>query len=146
LVVQVILNNKEKEEEYVNAVFLDMQKSEGKSINGVLIEVNENELDDLDIRETQYSRIEVTDYLSTRLANSYKVFAYMGKPEFSAKYYNDVKILSEYEKIISSCIHHWGREFYDRFNITTEPHSFEKVNGTYRFLSKRQNVMTGHKP
>jgi hypothetical protein len=121
-----------------------MQKSETKSINGVLIQVNENELNDLDIRETQYNRTEVTDYLSTRLANSYKVFAYIGKPEFSAKFYNNLKVLVEYEKIISNCIQHWGREFYDRFNITTEPHGFEKVRGFYRFVDKRQNIMTGH--
>jgi hypothetical protein len=142
LVVQVILHNQQSDN-IVNAVFLNIQKHQGKVINGALLQVTENELIKLDIREKQYQRIDITNNVLTYLSGESVIFTYVGKSEFLVNNYTKPRILKEYLNVIER-IQYWGKDFYDRFNSTTEIHNFEILNGTYKFLDEQQNLFTGH--
>ena len=71
----------ERGNEWVNAVFLDLQPRPGYRANGILIEVSPAELDNLDIREQNYTRLDISAKTADRPDHG-TVFAYVGKPEF----------------------------------------------------------------
>ena len=58
--------------------FLDIAPHEGGLVNGAAIPVEQGELPDLDRRERNYRRVEVTDHLDTRLPGGGTVWAYVG--------------------------------------------------------------------
>lgn len=126
----------------VNAVFLDIEKQHGKVINGIIIEVSLDELKNLDIREKNYNRVDITDYILPQIQRN-KVYAYQGKPDFFAENFSNPKILIQYLNILHKGLEHQGKEFTEKFEKTTQSHSFEMINGFYKFLDKKQNIMTG---
>ena len=142
IVIPVRISNG-MQEKVINAVFLNIQKNPNKVINGVLLQVTDEELLKLDIREKQYFRINITADVQTKLSNEYMVFTYIGKPEFNLDKYSNPKILDGYLKIIEK-IQYWGKDFYNKFNLTTKPYNFEIEYGNYKFLDKDQNTLTGH--
>lgn len=129
-------------EQPVHAVFLDVQNEAGKLVNGILIDVNTDELGRLDIREKHYNRIDVTPHVRPPVENS-RVFAYQGKPQFFAENFADPKVLARYVDIVYQGIRHWGTEFQKRYEATTLPHHFEVIDGVYRFHDPDQNIVTG---
>ena len=62
----------------VMVAFLDIAPHEGGLVNGAAIPVEQGELPDLDRRERNYRRVEVTDHLDTRLPGGGTVWAYVG--------------------------------------------------------------------
>ena len=62
----------------VMVAFLDIAPHEGGLVNGAAIPVAQGELPDLDRRERNYRRVEVTDHLDTRLPGGGTVWAYVG--------------------------------------------------------------------
>ena len=64
----------------VMVAFLDIAPHEGGLVNGAAIPVDQGELPDLDRRERNYRRVEVTDHLDTRLPGGGAVWAYVGLP------------------------------------------------------------------
>jgi hypothetical protein len=138
LVVEVILYYR-GDGKSINAAFLDIQKIDGKSANGVLIEVNKGKLEKFDKREKYYDRVDVTDDINPRPQEGNVVYTYVGKSAFLARNYRNVKVLHEYQKIVDQGIQHWGQAFCDRFNLTTAAHEFEIVTGTYIFPDCKQD-------
>ena len=132
----------DRENEWVNAVFLDLQPRPGYRANGILIEVSPTELDNLDIREQNYSRRDVSAETSDRPDQS-TVFAYVGKPEYFAACFEQTAILGRYVEIVQVGLKTWGLRFADRYHETTQPHDFPIVDGPYRFSDPAQNLLTG---
>lgn len=126
----------------VNGVFLDIEEQSGKATNGILIAVNDTELANLDAREKHYNRIDITERISPPVGDGI-VFAYQGKPEFFATHFPDTKILNNYLSLIHKGVRAWGKEFSYKFDATTQPHSFEVIDGVYQFCDKEQNRLTG---
>jgi hypothetical protein len=126
----------------VNAVFLDIEKHQGKGVSGIIIQVTTDELKRLDIREKPYSRIDITPYIHPRVQDG-RIFAYQGKPEFFVDNFDNPKVLTQYLNIVYKGLQHWGREFSDRFEETTQPHNFETIDGSYKFGDVEQNILTG---
>jgi len=62
----------------VLVAFLDIAPHDGGLVNGAAIPVAQGELPDLDRRERNYRRVEVTDHLDTRLPGGGTVWAYVG--------------------------------------------------------------------
>ena len=58
--------------------FLDITRSDGSSVNGVCLPVDERQLAGLDGRERNYVRLEVTEHLSSPPG---RVWAYAGSPD-----------------------------------------------------------------
>lgn len=152
LVCPVILHGPDGDKP-VNAVFLDVRRSPGKCVNGVLIEVTEQEMQSLDIRERQYERVEITNDTVPALEgddddddddNRSRVFTYTGRMVYFVENYKNPKVLDEYQKKVLAGLHYWGSDFIEKFNQTTVPHNYEIVSGSYRFLDDEQNRLTGH--
>jgi len=127
----------------IHAAFYDLQGKINSTVNGVIIEVNAKELDDLDDREKQYNRIDVTKNIVAQMDYD-KVYAYIGKKKFSVKNFKNVIILKEYQKIVDEGEEYWGKLFEKKFNLTTQIHSFKIMEGRYSFLDQKQNILTGH--
>jgi hypothetical protein len=71
----------------VQVLFLNLERSAGASVTGVLIPVGGVQLSDLDRREGNYDRIDVTGAVSTPdgVARPGVVWAYVGKPRRVAR-------------------------------------------------------------
>jgi hypothetical protein len=129
----------------INAAFLDIEKKEGWIANGFLISISQRELERMDKREKQYERVNITaNIVYPKLRKESTVYAYTGKRDLSVKNYTDIKVLKKYEDTVSDGISHWGKEFASRFKSLTKNHTFEIVDGNYRFLDEDQNRVTGH--
>jgi cation transport regulator ChaC len=145
LVVPVVISDQSQNSRTINAVFLDLQKRSGMAANGVIFSVEAYELENMDIREKQYERIEVTSnicYLDQK--SDIAVYTYVGKPEFFVINYSNPKILKRYHDVILQGLEYWGKDYARRFDQTTEPHNFETIEGLYKFLDNKQNILTGH--
>lgn len=140
VVVPVIIHG--HKDNPVNAVFLDIEKRRGRTVNGIIIELSIDELKKLDIREKHYSRIDITKYIHPQIQKG-KAFAYQGKPEFFVENFANPKVLTQYLKIVYKGIQRWGKEFSNKFEATTLPYSFETIDGAYKFYDKQQNILTG---
>ncbi len=132
----------ERGNEWVNAVFLDLQPRPGYRANGILIEVSPAELDNLDIREQNYTRLDISAKTADRPDHG-TVFAYVGKPEFFAACFEHTAILGRYVEIVEVGLRTWGQRFTDRYQETTQAHDFSIVDGPYRFSDPKQNLLTG---
>jgi cation transport regulator ChaC len=144
LVVPVVITDENQNSKPINAVFLDLQKRSGMVSNGVIFKVGAYELANMDIREKQYNRIDVTSNISHIEQKQLAIFTYVGKPDFFVTNYSNPKILKRYYNIILQGLEYWGKDFAHTFNQTTEPHNFETIEGLYKFLDDKQNILTGH--
>lgn len=138
---KVIINN--ADETVTDVAFLDVQKKHGKFVNGIIFEIFERELEGFDLREKNYDRIEVSNNIIPKIKNGV-VYTYTGKPQFLVSKNQKPVILSEYLKVVKNGLAYWGKEFEKEFFITTEPNKYKIVEGSYRFLDKKQNLTTGH--
>jgi cation transport regulator ChaC len=145
MVIPVIITDEIQKDKTVNSVFLDLQKLSGITANGVIFKVEASDLENMDIREKQYNRIEVTSHITNmKLNHDLAIFTYVGKPEFFVANYSNPKILKRYHNIIVEGLKYWGDTFTHQFNQTTKADNFEIIEGTYKFLDKKQNLVTGH--
>lgn len=127
----------------VSAVFLDIKQCGDSDINGVLIETNEEELGNLDIRESSYDRIEITSHVRPRVEDGV-VYTYQGKAKFFVEHYDRPVIPGRYLAMVAAGVKHWGTEFSNQYDATTEPCPFEIFDGAYQFCDDIQNFLTGH--
>jgi hypothetical protein len=94
--------------------------------NGVLMEVSDDELDRLDLREIRYDRVEVTD----SFAAGDRVFAYTAKPSnFAPEPPEDAVILSSYLATVEAAFAALGDDGLEGFRETTGPPPVEVVEG-----------------
>ena len=140
LVIKVIVNGKLKKP--VNAVFLDIANQRGKESNGIVIEVTIDELKKLDIREQHYRRIDITRYIHPQIQDG-KVYSYQGEPEFFAENFTNPVVLTQYLNLVDKGVRHWGKDFSNKFEATTQPFNFQMVDGMYKFYNEEQNILTG---
>lgn len=101
------------ERPYIFVTFLNITPSKYSFITGVLFQVNEEELKQIDLRERNYQRIEVTDYLTSLLRES-KVWAYIGTTEAEKRYQQGLKtgtayISEEYYHFVNDCFYCYGQ-------------------------------------
>lgn len=128
---------------HANAVFLDIKRSKGDTVNGILIRVSIDELKCLDIREKYYERIDITG-LFYPLIEKANIYTYQGKTPFFVENFTHPKVLAEYEKIVQDGLVFWGPEFSYHFRRSTESHGFDVINGAYKFDDDEINSLTGH--
>jgi len=141
VVIPVVLND--DQDETVDAIFLDLEHHKGGTVNGIAIEVSPYECDKLDIREQYYKRIDITECVAPPVPDG-RVFTYQGRPEFFVKPAREPKILGLYLDIVYRGVRHWGKEFVDAFEESTQPCIYEVIEGAYKFLDDELNVLTGH--
>ncbi len=112
---------------------LDLTREAGASgPNGVLIELSEEELERLDVRELRYRRVEVSDSIATGapLGRFDAILAYTARPEHHRiEPPDDAVVLASYVRAVESAFAERGIEQLELFRATTRPHGVELVDG-----------------
>ena len=139
LVDAVIVEGREQEGP-LEAVFLDLERDEAGSVNGILVPVIDSDLKRLDGREKNYDRINVTAAISTKTKGA--VFTYIGKAEFTNPG-SGALVLRGYEELIEEGLSHWGDEFTRNYYASTIPSELPCCPGHYVFCDEQQNAMAG---
>lgn len=118
-------------------LFLDLEENNKYHVNGVVIKVDETELEQLKLREKNYNFIDVSshfDNLSHR-----KIFTSISKEENRLQPSDkEVFIPEEYIKIVESGCTQISKDFLNEYLLTTEKSQIPKLSGKYRFLDPIQ--------
>lgn len=121
-----------------DALFLDLSHSPGYSCNGVVVEVSEQELAVLDIRERGYERCVVE--LDFDSGTSLEGFTYV-MPERTKQH--EGVIAARYKQMIDEALQTFPPTFAAQFWQTTQPSAAMVVEGEYTFENCAQNLAAG---
>ena len=110
---------------------LNIERRAGPGPNGAMIEITEDELDRLAVREMRYDRIDATGEVAEEDEHSFgRVFT------FTAKAANHAEtppagavILATYARAVEAAFETLGPDQLDLFRETTDPHPVEVVEG-----------------
>ncbi len=110
---------------------LNIERAAGPGPNGLLIEITEDELDRLAVREMRYDRIEVTAEIVTADQPGFdRVFTFTAKPRnYAETPPPGAVILASYARTVEAAFESLGSDQYDLFHDTTDPHPVEVVEG-----------------
>jgi cation transport regulator ChaC len=112
-------------------VFLDITPAEnGRSMNGILLPVSDEELERLDQRERHYNRTDVTHLISPGVDGV--VYTYIGKDDCNRPPEGSF-VMAYYEQVVADALELWGTEFAGEYHETTIPHEFQLHHGEYRW-------------
>lgn len=128
----------------IDAVFLNIEKTPGKMLNGVLIKITEKELDNLSIREKNYDVFEITNFV--KLTNevsidpALKAFTFIGKDAYKiGQADKDSFIMKRYVDLVRAACARLGESFRHEYDETTEPAKFKVIDGNYTFVDTQQS-------
>jgi len=110
---------------------LNIERRAGPGPNGLLLEITEDELDRLAVREMRYDRIEVTAEIGPAERPGFDhVFAFTAKPRNHAETPPaGAVILASYARTVEAAFESLGPGQLDLFRETTDPHPVEVVEG-----------------
>jgi cation transport regulator ChaC len=98
--------------------------------NGVLVEVNESEIEQLDAREAHYNRVDITDdILGTH--DYEKVFTYIGKSDYIPSSDKPAVVPASYLRLVLEGFASVGDEAAKHFHLTTTPTQAEVVETVF---------------
>lgn len=118
----------------VDGVFLNLQKDENSSAMGVKIKITEQELENLKLREKNYSCIKINDELIT--------FMTTNEEKIAKKENKNAFIPSLYIDLVKSALDNYDKDFIEEYiNETFKDYPFELREGIYRFSDPIQNKM-----
>lgn len=128
-------------ERAVKGVFLNVMPAADASLNGVVIDVSDDEMGYFLLREKNYDCTDITDrlILDKDIATDFKAFTFVGKKDYlaiapAAEYY----IFSRYIDIVNTGVKAFGDEFANMYDNTTRPAQFPIIPGTYSFIEASQ--------
>ncbi len=117
-----------------NTAFLDVQPKPDNTINGVILEINHNDLSRLIIREKNYqlSRIETQE--------KFTFYTFMTPHEHHPHNYDNPVVSQYYINIVEYKLEHiYGKEFLQTFKETTNPTNLPIVEGVFLLDKTRHN-------
>jgi cation transport regulator ChaC len=111
---------------------LEPAQAAARAPNGALIDVTEDELERLDVREMRYRRIDVTDSIVTDAGGAYDtVLAYTARAEHHHPAPpEDAIVISNYIHTVEAAFAALGPEQLDLFRATTPPPPVEVAEAT----------------
>jgi cation transport regulator ChaC len=121
------------------ALFLDLSPSNDSICNGALIEITDDELTQLDIRERQYERVVVQAHLPT---SSVSAFTYMVPT--ATKSTNGI-VLARYLALVREGLTNYPSDFRHCFWSSTDTPPGPLIDGSYTFSDAQQNSAAGYK-
>lgn len=122
----------EKLNKNVTAVYLNIVKQDGKHINGIAFEINQEELNYLIKRERYYDLVDVSNSVDKKVDAKVYVFVCTDSAHI-AKTGDNVFVMQRYIDIVENGCKLLGQEFYKDYLETTQPIPFEIVTGDYKF-------------
>jgi len=118
----------------IRVVYLDMHEWDGAAVNGLALPVDRERLAELDAREVNYERIELTDAFepidaSGSLSDGARVFAYLGLEEARERRRRgaadgDAYVSREYAERVRRAFARLGPDALPEFDRTTDPLPF----------------------
>ena len=124
-------------QEFYEALFLDLTEMKGNSCNGVLIPIIESTLPDFDEREKQYERKKVTVQTEQGSIDS---FAYIAP---SHKKTQKGIILQKYLDLVKNAVFQYSLEFQKEYWKSTDQYPPTVIEGDYQFYDPDQNKAAG---
>lgn len=117
--------------EWILGLNVEEGEDEAGPVNGVVLELEEHELDRLDIREIRYDRVEVTDLIEGDHDLPERIITYTAKSDhFAPEPPADSVILSTYANAIEQAYDALGDDELGVYRATTGPYPVERVEAT----------------
>ncbi|MHB8254048.1 MAG: gamma-glutamylcyclotransferase family protein [Acidiferrobacter sp.] len=121
------------DDEPFSAAFLNLRKTPGAYVNGVVFGVTEQDLSNFDKREKNYARVDVTENIACPLGDT--VWTYISAPAGPGA----TACLTVYLSMIADACRARGPVFVDQYRMTTEPPPVPARAGRYTFLDRAQS-------
>jgi hypothetical protein len=123
----------------IACVFLDLRPAPGRFTNGLLIDVDEQELAHLRLREAQYGEADVSSAIVPP-PNSGRVITFAASSAFRRNLEGLKSYISTaYAERVARACQAIGPEFLEEFNATTEQSRLPRFEGSYRFIDPEQS-------
>lgn len=122
------------------AVFLDLQAQPGVHCCGAVFQVTEDELAKIDLRERQYTRINVSEYLIPAIDG--EVFAYFRDSHVDPPSEHAV-VMRRYHAMIEQALAAKRPCFQALWRSGCAGHEFAMADGPYKFFDPEQNASAG---
>jgi len=123
----------------VKGVFLNLSPSSDASLNGVLFKVSIAEMREFEVRERNYTCMDVTDSIDTGEYipdQQYRVMTFVGKQEYlTGPGAEDYFIFVKYMDIINKGLNDSGESFSTIYHLTTRVADFPELRGDYHFVT-----------
>ena len=128
-------------DEEINGVFLNLQKNENASVNGVIIKITQSEFEILKLREKNYSQIKIksTDILNYNLDEDLIAFMTTNDEKIAKKEDENCFIPSLYIDILTDAFVNYSEDFVSKYKKSLEDLPFPKKEGLYSFSDPIQN-------
>ena len=122
-------NTKERLDSFVT--FLNIRRDPNQTISGILFRISDTELENLDLRERNYNRIEITDQLSIKVQGN--AWTYIGLQEAEQRYQKGLSkgnamISRSYFNSVHNAYFLLGSEEYANYIATTDKPTVPIVN------------------
>ena len=129
------------EEEIVNGVFLNIQKNKDFILDGVVIEISNEELEVLKLREKNYSCIVIksADVLDETINSDLIAFMTTNKEKIAFIGQKDSFIPKKYVEVVKEALKNYDEDFKKGFEKTFENYPFPLKEGFYTFTDPIQN-------
>jgi cation transport regulator ChaC len=116
--------------EWILGLNVEDGEDEAGPVNGVVIELTEDELDRLDLREIRYDRVDVTGSIEGSGLPE-RIVTYTAKPyHFAPEPPEDAVILAAYAAAVERGFEALGPGELERYLATTGPYPVERVAAT----------------
>ncbi len=131
----------EDEDEAINGVFLNIKKNENSTLYGVMIEISDEELEILKLREKNYSCITIKKEEVLNLDVKDNLIAFMTTKEDKLAKTGDKNsfIPEKYTQIVKDALKNYDEDFNKDFEKIFENYPFVLKNGNYSFTDPIQN-------
>jgi len=127
----------------VKGVFLNIEYDQTAMINGVIFEVNNEELEYLKSREKNYDCVDVsTDVvLCNNLIKFDRVFTFVGnETNLINLSESNLFVFKKYIDIVEAGVMAYGQKFYELFQATTDKIEVPLIEGDYLFIDLEQQM------
>jgi hypothetical protein len=131
----------EEENESINGVFLNIKKNENSTLYGVMIEISDEELEILKLREKNYSCITIKkeDVLSFEAKDDLIAFMTTREDKLAKIGDKNCFIPFKYTQIVKEALNNYDEDFKKDFEKIFENYPFVLKTGNYTFTDPIQN-------
>lgn len=137
----------ENENEEMDGVFLNLKKQKGEITNGVIIKINEKELNEFKKRERNYDCIQLSSSNFENLKINEPIYAFMTtkKSHLATEQTNKTFIPQNYINILQNSLEGKDQEFVNLFNKSLKDYPFKIKKGKYVFTDPIQSKAVNDK-
>lgn len=131
----------ENEENITNGIFLNLCKDETSQTIGIVLKIDEEEFENLKLREKNYSCIELVNSSIEGIDTKEKIYTFITtNPEKLAnKEDENSYICRRYIKLLEDAVNVYSKDFQEKFKKSYENYTYPIKDGDYIFVDPIQN-------